>query len=64
MFCQNLKSFDLRKRETCRIGNERAKASNPMHDVLKVLAAGWGHGLTMPCCTDGTLARLGQSVPH
>jgi len=42
--------------ETCRIRNERAKASDPMHDV-QVLAAGWGQGLPMPGCTDGTPAQ-------
>jgi 2-polyprenyl-6-methoxyphenol hydroxylase-like FAD-dependent oxidoreductase len=51
--------------ETCRIRNERAKASDPMHDV-QVLAAGWGQGLPMPGCTDGTPAqeRHRQPVPH
>ena len=44
--------------ETCRIRNERAKASDPMHDV-QVLAAGWGQGLPMPGCTDCTPAREG-----
>lgn len=44
--------------ETCRIRNERAKASDPMHDV-QVLAAGWGQGLPMPGCTDGTPAQEG-----
>lgn len=39
--------------ETCRIRNERAKASNPLHDV-QVLAAGWGQGLPMRGCADGT----------
>lgn len=32
--------------ETCRIRNERAKASDPVRDV-QVLAAGWGQGLPM-----------------
>lgn len=44
--------------ETCRIRNERARASNPMHDV-QVLAAGWGQGLPMPGCTDGMPAQGG-----
>lgn len=38
--------------DTCRIRNERAKASDPVGDV-QVLAAGWGQGLPMPGCTDG-----------
>nr|WP_178126122.1 FAD-dependent monooxygenase [Pseudomonas sp. Fl5BN2] len=33
--------------ETCRIRNERVKASDPVRDV-QVLAAGWGQGLPMP----------------
>lgn len=32
--------------ETCRIRNERAKASDPARDV-QILAAGWGQGLPM-----------------
>ncbi|MDH1477172.1 FAD-dependent monooxygenase [Comamonas thiooxydans] len=44
--------------ETCRIRNERARASDPMHDV-QVLAAGWGQGLPMPGCPDGTPAQEG-----
>ena len=44
--------------ETCRIRNERAKASDPVSDV-QVLAAGWGQGLPMPGCTDGTPAQEG-----
>jgi 2-polyprenyl-6-methoxyphenol hydroxylase-like FAD-dependent oxidoreductase len=47
--------------ETCRIRNERAKASDPMHDV-QVLAAGWGQGLPMPGCPDGTPAQEGASA--
>jgi len=39
--------------ETCRIRNERAKASDPVHDV-QVLAAGWGEGLPMSVCADST----------
>lgn len=39
--------------ETCRIRNERAKASDPVRDV-QVLAAGWGQGLPMPGGADGT----------
>ncbi|WP_287914261.1 FAD-dependent monooxygenase [Comamonas sp.] len=42
--------------ETCRIRNERAKASNAAHDV-RVLAAGWGQGLPMPDCTGGAPAQ-------
>ncbi len=45
--------------ETCRIRNERAKASDPAHDV-QVLAAGWGQGLPMPGCTDGMAAQGGN----
>ncbi|MGS0892274.1 FAD-dependent monooxygenase [Burkholderia stagnalis] len=33
--------------ETCRIRNERARASNPVHDV-QILAEGWAQGLPMP----------------
>ncbi len=39
--------------ETCRIRNERAKASDPLRDV-QALAAGWAQGLPMPGCADGT----------
>ncbi|MFA6071971.1 MAG: monooxygenase, partial [Janthinobacterium sp.] len=39
--------------ETCRIRNERAKASDPLRDV-HALAAGWAQGLPMAGCTDGT----------
>ena len=46
--------------ETCRIRNERAKASDPVSDV-QVLVAGWGQGLPMPCCTDDTPAQ-GKSL--
>lgn len=42
--------------ETCRMRNERAKASDPVRDVA-VLAAGWGEGLPMPGCTDSTPAQ-------
>lgn len=45
--------------ETCRIRNERAKASDPVSDV-QVLAAGWGQGLPMPGCTDGMAAQGGR----
>ncbi|WP_447579027.1 FAD-dependent monooxygenase [Achromobacter kerstersii] len=44
--------------EICRIRNERAKASDPVHDV-QVLAAGWGQGLPLPGCTDGTSVQRG-----
>ncbi|MGE6473368.1 FAD-dependent monooxygenase [Serratia proteamaculans] len=37
--------------ETCRIRNERAKASDPLRDV-QALAAGWSQGLPMTGCTD------------
>ncbi|WP_421956152.1 FAD-dependent monooxygenase [Polaromonas sp.] len=39
--------------ETCRIRNERAKASDPVRDV-QALATGWGQGLPMPGCVDST----------
>lgn len=45
--------------ETCRIRNERAKASDPVSDV-QVLAAGWGQGLPMPACIDGMAAQGGS----
>ena len=45
--------------ETCRIRNERAKASDPVSDV-QVLAAGWRQGLPMPACTDGMAAQGGS----
>lgn len=44
--------------ETCRIRNERAKASDPMHDV-QVLAAEWGQGLPMPSCIGSTSVEGG-----
>ena len=44
--------------ETCRIRNERAKASNPMQDA-QVLAAGWGQGLPMPGCVGSTPVEAG-----
>lgn len=44
--------------ETCRIRNERAKASDPVRDV-QVLAAGWGQGLPMPGGADSTSAKGG-----
>lgn len=46
--------------ETCRIRNDRAKASDPVHDV-QVLAAGWGQGLPMPGCADSTSVEGGGS---
>ena len=46
--------------ETCRIRNERAKASDPVSDV-RALAAGWGQGLPMPGCTDSALAQTAGS---
>lgn len=39
--------------ETCRIRNERAKASDPARDV-QALAAAWGQGLPMPGVVDST----------
>lgn len=47
--------------ETCRIRNERAKASDPVRDV-QALAAGWGQGLPMAGCTDCTPAQGGDGV--
>lgn len=47
--------------ETCRMRNERAKASDPVRDVA-VLAAGWGEGLPMPGCTTSTPAHGGDSA--
>ncbi|MGE8641159.1 MAG: FAD-dependent monooxygenase [Achromobacter sp.] len=44
--------------ETCRMRNERAKASDPVRDV-QALAAGWGQGLPMPSCNDSTRAQGG-----
>jgi FAD-dependent urate hydroxylase len=55
VFARGLFSTDP---ETCRIRNERAKASDPVRDV-QILAAGWGQGLPMPGCTDGTPAQGG-----
>ena len=46
--------------ETCRIRNERAKASDPVRDV-QILAAGWGQGLPMLGGADSTPAE-GDSV--
>lgn len=46
--------------ETCCIRNDRAKASDPVHDV-QVLAAGWGQGLPMPGCVDSTSVEGGGS---
>lgn len=45
--------------ETCRIRNERAKASDPVRDV-QVLAAGWRQGLPMPGGDDSTSANGGD----
>ncbi|WP_211459335.1 FAD-dependent monooxygenase [Comamonas sp. PE63] len=42
--------------ETCRIRNERAKASDPVLDV-QILAAGWGQGLPMLDGADSTSAE-------
>lgn len=42
--------------ESCRIRNERAKASDPVRDV-QALAAGWAQGLPMPGCTDAMPVR-------
>ncbi|MCU1725985.1 FAD-dependent monooxygenase [Pseudomonas sp. 7P_10.2_Bac1] len=39
--------------ETCRIRNERAKASDPLHDV-QALAQGWSQGLPLTGYTDNT----------
>lgn len=45
--------------ETCRIRNERAKASDPVRDV-QVLAAGWSQGLPMPGGADSTSVEGGS----
>ena len=42
--------------ETCRIRNERAKASDPVNDV-QALAVGWGQGLPMSACTASVPAQ-------
>ncbi|MCW0452536.1 FAD-dependent monooxygenase [Xanthomonas sacchari] len=39
--------------ETCRLRNERAKASDPLRDA-QAMAAGWSQGLPMADCIDGT----------
>lgn len=57
VFAQGLFATDP---EICRLRNERAKASNPVRDV-QILAAGWGQGLPMPGCADGTPAQGGGS---
>lgn len=44
--------------ETCRIRNERAKASDPARDV-QILAAGWGQGLPMLGGADSTSVEGG-----
>ncbi len=44
--------------EVCRVRNERAKASDPVSDV-QALAAGWGQGLPMAGCNEGTPAQAG-----
>lgn len=44
--------------ETCRLRNERAKASDPVRDV-QVLAAGWGQGLPMHGGADSTSVEAG-----
>ncbi len=61
MFARGLFAKDP---ETCRIRNERAKASDPLRDV-QAMAAGWSQGLPMADCTDrapetglGSLYRL------
>lgn len=43
MFARGLFANDP---ETCRIRNERARASDPMRDAL-AMAAGWSQGLPM-----------------
>ncbi|AOY90772.1 monooxygenase [Cupriavidus sp. USMAA2-4] len=41
--------------ETCRLRNQRAKASDPLRDV-QAIAAGWAQGLPMAGCVDSTPA--------
>lgn len=61
MFAHGLFATDP---ETCRIRNERAKASDPLRDA-QAMAEGWSQGLPMASCTDtgpansaGSLYRL------
>lgn len=61
MFARSLFAKDP---ETCRIRNERAKASDALRDA-QAMAAGWSQGLPMADCTDrapangvGSLYRL------
>ncbi|MCW0379660.1 FAD-dependent urate hydroxylase [Xanthomonas sacchari] len=41
--------------ETCRVRNERAKASDPLRDA-QAMAAGWSQGLPIADCIGGALA--------
>ncbi|UYK78574.1 FAD-dependent monooxygenase [Xanthomonas sacchari] len=49
MFARGLFAQDP---ETCRLRNERAKASDPLRDA-QAMAAGWSQGLPMAYCTGG-----------
>lgn len=49
-FARMLFATDL---ETCRIRNEKAKASDPLRDV-RVMAEGWAQGLPMPIHANST----------
>ncbi|MBO9883286.1 FAD-dependent monooxygenase [Xanthomonas sp. D-109] len=47
--------------ETCRLRNERARASDPLRDA-QAMAAGWSQGLPMADCIDGTPASGAGSL--
>lgn len=47
--------------ETCRLRNDRAKASDPLRDA-QAMAAGWSQGLPMADCIDGTPASGAGSL--
>ncbi|KAA8921519.1 monooxygenase [Xanthomonas sontii] len=47
--------------ETCRLRNERAKASDPLRDA-QAMAAGWSQGLPMADCIDRTPASGARSL--
>ncbi|WP_371182106.1 FAD-dependent oxidoreductase [Xanthomonas sacchari] len=58
MFARGLFAQDP---ETCRLRNERAKASDPLRDA-QAMAAGWSQGLPMADCIDGTPASGAGSL--
>ncbi|MDY4283825.1 FAD-dependent oxidoreductase [Xanthomonas sp. LF06-19] len=47
--------------ETCRLRNERARASDPLRDA-QAMAAGWSQGLPMADCTDAAQASGAGSL--